>query len=268
MAMLAEGSRPGRGTFGASLTRSIDFVLASCKDSGLINVPENTDRGPMYGHGFASMFLAEVYGVAQRPALPDKLRRAIQLTVNSQNAEGGWRYEPRREDADISVTVCQVMALRAAKNAGIYIPSETMDRAVEYVKRCQNSDGGFSYTLNQPGDSRFPRSAAGVVALYSAGIYDSEEVQRGLEYLQRHTPQSTALSEQGYFLYGHYYAAQAMWHANGQRWANWYPLIRDFLGLRQRQDGAWLDPISPEYGTAMACLIMQMPNNYLPIFKR
>jgi hypothetical protein len=37
---------------------------------------------------------------------------------------------------------------------------------------------------------------------------------------------------------------------------------------RQSDDGSWSDSISVEYGTAMACLILQMPNNYLPIFQR
>jgi hypothetical protein len=268
MAMLAEGSTPGRGKFGGALTNCVDFILGSASDGGLINVPAFTDRGPMYGHGFATLFLAEVYGMAPQTAVRETLSRAVRLTINSQNAEGGWRYEPRRDDADISVTVCQVMALRAAKNAGIFIPSETIDRAVEYVKRCQNPDGGFTYMLTARGDSRFPRSAAGLVALYSAGIYDSEEIRRGLDYLVQNSPQATSLYEHGYFLYGHYYAIQAMWHAGGSRWTNWYSLIRDWLVARQRPDGAWEDPISPEYGVAMACLILQMPQNYLPIFQR
>ncbi|MGE0757888.1 MAG: prenyltransferase/squalene oxidase repeat-containing protein [Pirellulaceae bacterium] len=268
MAFLAEGSRPGRGPHAPIVSRCLDFVLNQATDSGLINFPEASERGTMYGHGFATLFLAEVYGVAQRPALREKLRRSVQLIVQCQNAEGGWRYEPRRDDADISVTVCQVMALRAAKNAGIYVPADTIDRAVSYVKRCQNPDGGFSYMLSQPGESRFPRSAAAVVALHSAGIYESDEGRRGLIYMASNSPQAVSLTEQGYFLYGHYYAAQAMWHEGGEGWAAWYPPIRDWLIARQRPDGAWPDPISPEYGTAMACLILQMPNNYLPIFQR
>ena len=32
-------------------------------------------------------------------------------------------------------------------------------------------------------------------------------------------------------------------------------------------DGSWPDPeVCPEFGTAMAGIILQMPNNYLPIF--
>src|SRR5437870_1452412 len=83
--------------------------------------------------------------------------------------DDGRRYQPKVSEADISVTICQVMALRAARNAGLYVPNETIDRCIDYVKRSQNADGGFMYMLTG-GPSRFPRSAAGVVALYSSGI--------------------------------------------------------------------------------------------------
>ncbi len=38
----------------------------------------------------------------------------------------------------------------------------------------------------------------------------------------------------------------------------------------QGEDGLWSQPDSygPAYGTAMALIILQIPNNYLPIFQR
>ena len=59
-----------------------------------------------------------------------------------------------------------------------------------------------------------------------------------------------------------------MWHAGGDHWKKWYPAVHDALVSRQRDDGAWTDSICNEYGTAMACIVLQMPNNYLPIFQR
>ncbi len=84
-----------------------------------------------------------------------------------------------RRDADLSVTICQINALRAARNAGLFVPKETVDACIRYVKRSQNPDGGFRYML-QGGASAFPRSAAGVVALQSAGEYDTKEVRDGV----------------------------------------------------------------------------------------
>ncbi|HVT29759.1 MAG TPA: prenyltransferase/squalene oxidase repeat-containing protein, partial [Lacipirellulaceae bacterium] len=184
MSWLASGSTPGRGPYGKDVGRASDFLLDHCAQSGFISVEGAMSHGPMYEHGFATLFLAEVYGMSPRDDLREKLSQAVNLIVRTQNAEGGWRYQPRREDADISVTICEMMALRAARNAGLKVSRETVDRCVDYVKRSQNADGGFRYMLT-PGPSAFPRSAAGVVALYSAGIYKGREVERGLAYLDQ-----------------------------------------------------------------------------------
>jgi hypothetical protein len=267
MAFMASGSTPGRGPFGRHVRACVDYLLACTMESGFIEAEGSSSHGPMYGHGFATLFLAEVYGMSLREDLREKLQRAVELIVGTQNPEGGWRYQPLPRDADISVTVCQVMALRAARNAGIHVPAETIDRSIDYVKRSQTADGGFMYMV-QGGQSAFPRSAAGVVALYSAGIYEGPEIEKGLEYINQFIPRGSAFNRESHFFYGHYYAVQAMWHAGGARWSTWYPAIRESLIARQRDDGSWMDSICPEYGTAMACLILQMPNNYLPIFQR
>ena len=268
LAFLSQGSTPGRGSYGQHTSRCIDFILSSSPESDFIVAAGGRSHGPMYGHGFATLVLAEVYGMSRRTDVRKRLARAVRLIIDTQNREGGWRYQPQREDADVSVTICQVMALRAARNAGIYVPHETVDHCTEYIKRCQNEDGGFRYMMT-PGPSEFARSAAGVVALYSAGIYDGNEVNNGLAYLMKHLPGGGRFGHSNHFFYGHYYAVQAMWHAGGDRWSQWYPAIRDTLLESQQDDGSWtLSSISPEYGTTMALIVLQMPNNYLPIFQR
>lgn len=267
LAFLASGSTPGRGEFGGQLNRCVSYTLRAADDSGFISVREAATHGPMYEHGFATLFLAEVYGMSAESAVRLKLEAAVKLICSTQNHEGGWRYQPKPSEADISVTICQVMALRAARNAGIYVPNETIDRCLDFVKQCQNADGGFMYLL-QGGESQFPRSAAGVVALYSAGVYEGNEIKKGLAYLEKHPPKLDDFQRGNHVMYGHYYAVQAMWQAGGEHWRKWYPAIQEALLRVQQAEGFWADFICPEYGTAMACLILQMPNNYLPIFQR
>jgi hypothetical protein len=245
----------------------VKYLLDNAQDSGYLNAPGSGSHGPMYGHGFATLFLAESYGMTDRSDIREKLSRAVHLIVNTQSTDGGWRYQPVRREADISVTICQVMALRAARNAGIHVPAETIDKTIEYVKKSQNADGGFMYMISG-GQSAFPRSAAGVVALYSAGIYEGPEVERGLGYVMDYLPQGGGFNRESHYFYGHYYAVQAMWVKGGNHWRRWYPAIRDELIGRQRSDGSWVDSICQEYGTAMAAIILQIPNNYLPIFQR
>ena len=280
MAFLGGGSTPGRGPYGDRVQRAVDYLLANSQPNGLIcETPRlQITQGPMYSHGFATLFLSECCGMSPRKELREKLGLAVKLIVDTQNNEGGWRYgaqiEPR---ADISVTVCQVIALRAAHNAGVSVPKTTFERAIEYVKQSRNPDGGFVYQLSNPHESAFPRSAAAVVALNSAGIYQTTAgtgaaiVTKGLDYLNRFRPESGVVQrEEQYFEYGHYYAVQAMWQAGGERWAKWYPAVRDELLRRQQpSDGSWPSgAFGAEYATAMCLLVLQTPENQLPIFQR
>ena len=267
LAFMADGNLPDRGRWAPRVRRLVDFLLSHVQPSGLIAA--TTSHGPMYGHGFATLLLAEVYGSSHRDDdVRDALTRAIDLIVQTQNDAGGWRYQPVPADADISVTICQVMALRSARNAGIGVPRETIDRAVSYVRRCQNEDGGFRYMLRD-GPGAWPRTAAGVATLHYAGIYEDEAIERGLDWLLTNATPGTGIARQSHWYYGQYYAVQAMHQAGGDRWSAWWPAARSTLIERQSMNGAWVDPhVGAAYGTAMALITLQLPEGLLPILQR
>tara|TARA_E500000318_G_scaffold5598_2_gene5841 strand:- start:168071 stop:169120 length:1050 start_codon:yes stop_codon:yes gene_type:complete len=272
LALMSDGHMPGRGELGDVVDRGVDFILSTSKESGLITSEAN--NGPMYGHGFATLFLGEVYGMtpggdnSRADRVHEALVKAVRLIEQTQNEEGGWRYNPVPYDADVSVTICQIMALRSARNAGIEVNAQVIDRAVEYVRLCQNPDGGFKYQLGS-GNSAWPRTAAGVASLFYAGIYEDDAIDNGLEYLNKNAlPGSTSPSRSHYF-YGQYYAVQAMYLAGGESWEIWWPAVRAELIAAQNDDGSWDDrSVGPPYGTAMALIVLQMPKRYLPIFQK
>lgn len=267
IAFMSDGNLPGRGEYGEQVQQALEFVLTNQQESGLLAA--DTSHGPMYGHGFATLYLAEIYGMnPQDRRVRDALVRAIELIVGTQNDEGGWRYNPVPYDADVSVTICQVMALRAARNAGISVPRETIDRAVEYIRACQNPDGGFKYMLHT-GGSAWPRTAAAVATLFYAGIYEDDAIDRGIEYLMRTAMPGSSHASQAHYYYGHYYAVQAMYLAGGESWQTWWPAVRREILNRQASNGGWLDHhAGGAYATAMSLIVLQMPKRYLPIFQK
>lgn len=267
LAYMADGNLPGRGEFGEEVAKALEFILAHSTETGLLT--GEPSHGPMYGHGFATLFLGEIYGMCpEDKRVRDALVRAIELIVGTQNEEGGWRYNPVPYDADVSVTICQVMALRSARNAGIKVPKQTIDRAVDYIRRCQNPDGGFKYMM-QAGGSAWPRSAAAVATLYYAGIYEDDAIERGLNYLMRNAMPGAGMAGQAHYYYGHYYAVQAMYMAGGERWGKWWPSARDEIIGRQSSNGGWLDNhTGGDDATAMSLIVLQMPKRYLPIFQK
>jgi len=267
LSLMSAGSLPGRGPYGLEVQRATDYIVRNAQRSGLLSA--DNAQGVMYSHGFATLFLAEVYGASESDEVREALARAVRLIQQSQNNEGGWRYMPVPADADISVTICQVMALRAARDAGIKIEKDTIEKAIQYVRRCQNADGGFSYQIGGGmGGSGFERSAAGVATLYYAGIFEGNDLKRGLDYVSRFRPGQAAPQSQsfGHYFYGQYYASQAMFLAGGVYWRDWYPAVRRELLSRQKPDGRWSGEVCDEYCTAIALIVLQMPNRYLPVF--
>ncbi|MEC7498228.1 MAG: prenyltransferase, partial [Planctomycetota bacterium] len=68
--------------------------------------------------------------------------------------------------------------------------------------------------------------------------------------------------------YSHYYAVLALWLGGVKRWDGCYREFREVLLPLQKVSGAWSDLLSETYATAMACIILQVPNNLLPILQR
>lgn len=263
LAFMAGGNVPGRGQYGKNVDKATDYILNHVRADGYISAGNSR----MYEHGFATLFLAEVYGMTGKPEIKSKLKQAVLLIERCQNAEGGWRYNPEPYDADISVTICQIMALRSARNAGIKVDKGVIDRGILYVKACQNGDGGFSYMARQNSGSGFARTAAGVCSLYYAGVYEDQAIQKGLDYL--YSTMGSNLGNSGHFHYAHYYAVQAMFQAGGKYWTKYYPMIRDQLVRSQQGDGSWSGgPTQGAYAAAMSCIILEVPYRYLPILQR
>jgi hypothetical protein len=276
-AFLAGGLKAGQGKYRANLTKAVEFILSQeNKDvPGFLHNGQAGVHGPMYGHGYAVLFLAEVHGTITDRKLKERVKaaldRAVRLTLTAQNKEGGWRYQPRPADADLTVTAGQLQALWAAKAAGADVPDETLAKGVKYVLSCQDEkEGGFHY-IRQVGLTGFARSAAAIVALHSGGVKKGDALKNGLDYLLKFRPDAANANkpELLHYYYGHYYAAQAMWTAGGTYAEKWYPAARTtLLKHPERQvlkDGAqccWVDrQICTHYATAMALIVLQTPHN-------
>jgi len=274
MAFMAAGQLPGEGEHGKTVTAAMQYLLDQIQPDGIIGKRE--DGQYMYGHGIATIALAELFGQTRSPAIQPKLERIVRVIVGSQNNDGGWRYRPIIRDADISVTVLQVVALRAAKNAGLDVPQKTIDNAVKYVKRCHDpKTGGFSY---QPGTGPgFARTAAAIYSLQVCGLYDDPLVRKGSDYLMRGMEKKNEHKE--WFTYGHFYAAPAHYMIGGEAWEKWYNSIKSILledVIVEKQTGlAHWEPrrdrgreVGPVFCTAVYTAILSIPYHYLPLYQR
>jgi prenyltransferase beta subunit len=268
LAFLGRGHVPGRGPYKLVIDRAVRHILATQNAKGLYQSP-NPSHGPMYEHAMATLAIIESYGFLPQPAVRQSAQQAIDLIAQSQSKLGGWRYQPTPTDDDLSVTVMQVVALRAAMNARLDVPQKTVDGALAYVKACAHPGGGFGYKpAGGPGPAR---SAAGVLSMQLLGAFDDPAVTKGLDYLAK--VDMNPASE--HFFYMAYYAMQAHFQAGGAYWARWHPKARKWLLENQTPEGYWPGFGDQKYNgqafcysTAMACMCLQVYMHYLPAYQR
>ena len=160
MSVLAHGDDPNAGPYATMVRRCVDYILSrQNKVSGYIG-------DSMYNHGFATLALAEAYGMVRDDRIGPALRKAVTLTLTAQkkNKTGGWRYSPESTDADSTVTGCQIVSLFAARNAGIPVPDEAFERGLKYMASCRDKKGAYGYTggsPRHPHGHRFPDAVPG-----------------------------------------------------------------------------------------------------------
>ena len=292
LAFLASGHTPDTPMHGKQVSAAIDYLLATGrqKENGYFG---NSKRHGMYNHAITVLALSEVIGMGvserQEKRLLAACQKGVKLLVAAQNAKkkssehaGGWRYHLTSDESDLSVTAWVVMALRAAQNAGIKVPKETIGRAIAYVKKLfDHRSGGFSY-LPRPRPT-FAMSSAGLLALQVCGVYEGREVSACSDWLMKHVDQwaATAWQTNIWFYYGAYYYAQASSQLGGEYAKKGEAVVKQLLladdaPAKQQPGGNW--PFSLRsgeerragnvYTTAMAILALSVEYKLLPIYQR
>jgi squalene cyclase len=256
VSMLAHGDDPNTGPFSQSIRRGLDYILKNMS-------PKTGYIGrSMYNHGFGTLALAEAYGAVDDARLGPALQQAVRLILNSQanNAFGAWRYSPESTDADTTVSGAQLVALFAARNAGIAVPEEAVQKALKFFASCQTPDGGFGYT--SAASPNAARTAIGCLVLALAKEKDSKSFKAAFAFLQK---APADFSYQQYFLY---YGSQAFFHASPQAWQAWNRKNIKTLGQSQNPDGGWEGQFGQTFATAASLLSLALNYRYLPIYER
>jgi hypothetical protein len=258
LAFLARGDDPEFGPYRLYVKRAMDFLLKQQnQETGYIG-------SSMYNHGFATLALAEAYGLTNDLRLGPALEKATMLIVSSQksNPKGGWRYSPDSQDADSTISGAQLVALFAARNAGIKVPEETIEKGKAFLLTCQDSKGGFGYT-NASG-ANLPRSAIGSLILSLAKDTTTDAYRSSVEFLK----ENAQFGDQGHKYYSLYYTSQAMFRASPSMWNSWN--FQNFKRLQstQKDNGSWNGNYGQTFVTSAALLSLALNYRYLPIYER
>jgi len=254
--MLAHGDDPNTGPYALTIKRGLDYILKQ------MNQTTGYIGRSMYNHGFATKALAEAYGEVEDDRLGPALEKAVRLIISSQarNPLFAWRYSPESVDADTTVSGAQLVALFAARNAGIAVPEEAIQKGIAFFLKCQTPEGGFGYT--SAASPNGARTAIGCLVLSLAKEKNSKPFERAFAFLK------TAPGDASYQQYFLYYAAQAFFHASPESWNDWNRKNVKTLGSTQNEDGSWDGQFGPTFSTAASLLSLALNYRYLPIFER
>jgi hypothetical protein len=307
-----EGSTLKEGKYSDQIRKAVDWFLAGNRQqaNGLLGDVRNPTESTryMYGQGFGTMFLASVYGEEedeeQRKKLEKTLKKAVEFICKGQTNKkhrkpegkeveiGGWGYVSAADGGNFdegSVTITAMQGLRAARNAGIPVPKESIQKATDYLEACTTPKGGVIYSyaggngaaLN--GQERPPLTAAAVACSFSAGQYKGDLAKKWIKYCKDNIP--VAKGRIAHDEYQNYYFAQFVYVLGEDRygdlfpnedknnWMTWskyreamYPYILD---QQDKNAGNWTGGyVGPVFATATNLTILQLEKGILPIYQR
>lgn len=273
MVMLASGEDPNFGIYSNHVRKALRNII------GHQNVSTGYIGQSMYHHGFAMLALAEAYGAVDERTLwtgSEPTRRSIgaalelavrtAITSQKQNPNGAWRYAPNAKDADTSVSGAVMVGLLAARNAGIEVPDEVIDKGIQYFVSMTSDGGQVGYSGGFGGfDESLARISIATLSYSVARRKDLKQFKATLAYLTRRLEGS---GQEHYAEYTRYYQAQALFQGDVEAWEKWNKQLVRQLKANQLPDGSIRGQFGPTVGTSMSLLALALNYKFLPIYER
>jgi hypothetical protein len=290
MVLLASGEDPNFGPYRQPIRRALR-VLLNEQDGAVGYIGGEGGRPSMYHHGFAMLALAEAYGVVDDRSLWTEagatagkgrgrsIGMALELavraavTANKKNPTGGWHYGPDMPSADTSVSGAVLMGLLAARNAGIEVPDETIDRAIKYYTSMTGGDGKVGYS-GGAGSGTEATTSIGVLVFSIARQQALPQYKQAAAYLEQASRGSPAAATRAAgprgngSSYEHYYRAQALFQCNVRAWEEWNNGFVKTLKATQAKDGSFSNSYGPEVDTPLTLLALAVNYKFLPVYER
>jgi hypothetical protein len=258
IAFMVKGDMPEQPPHGETMSKALDYLLKHSAEGrrGFMGTT-------MYEHAFATLALSEVWGMSGRDKdVRQAILSGVDVIIRSQGQNGAWTYNPSPSPSfgDISVTGAQLVALASAKEAGMFVPTETIDRAMKFIKFCHHKElGSFGY--KGPGVG-YARTALGLTSLIMCGQRDDPAVAAGLKWLQANADYKEPHGNQ---LYSRYYGGIALFQAGDEQFNAFYEPLCDKILKTQKNDGNFHGGAVSQQ---LSILILGTPYRFIPIYQR
>lgn len=141
-----------------------------------------------YAHPIYTRAIINAFEKMKLKELEQPVNKAVTMIIDGQNVNGGWAYSYGKgmvAHVDLSVSGWNFMALFQAQSFGIRVNglSESIRRAAEYVKKCQDKTGKFAYKIGSNGKPSL--TGMGALCLQYGGEEYKNTVEKGLDWINK-----------------------------------------------------------------------------------
>jgi hypothetical protein len=299
LAFTGAGHSDVEGTHSGAARRARQWLLSRQRvEDGGFGLAGDPLRNTFYEHSIATLALADLYLLTADESLRAPIQRAAHYLCKCQGEAGGWDYPqfypgdanwrpPTRND--LSISGWAVLALIAAREGGLAVPRENLDRAVRLLREQTRPDGEAVYATE--GIRAFHRGAS-MMAVSNLcrrllGEPGNSETQRLQHQRIADQPPDWKAANQliGSNMYYWYYGSLALLIGRDQpggedRWRQWNIALKKTLLPNQVQTGPRRGSFDPDgdywahngggrlYSTALCVLTLEIYYRYEPDFLR
>ena len=256
LAILGNGSTLRSGPHRDHLRRATKWLRDQQQASGLIGT--NVSHDFIYDHAIAACALCEVYGLSQYKALKSSAQKALDYLESHRNPYAVWRYQPRDNDNDTSVTSWCLIAYKSGEFFDLRVNQDAIRLGLTYLDQVTSSDGLCGYTKLGERSSRMPGKHATVFpvdkteTLTAAGLFcrfflgqNPKETEVMLASANRLVAKPPLWDQRAGTIdhYYWYYGTHAMYQMGGEYWKKWsqkmLPAVVDHQVRKGNGRGSW-----------------------------
>ena len=289
LALLGSGSTMRSGPYAKGIKYGVNWLRKQQDPStGLFGTKASHDF--IYDHAIATYAMCEAFGLSGYETLRPVAQNGINYLESHRNPYSVWRYQPRDNDNDTSVTGWCIMVYESGEFFKLTVNKEALKLCEQWLDQVSDPSGLHGYTKQGEMSARkgsehaakFPiekgeaMTAVGLFCRFFMGQNPKEKpiMKAAADRIMKKPP---VWDEKGGSIdhYYWYYATYALFQMGGSQWAEWQKKLEVAVVKNQHLDKAkknlygswdpkcaWGEDGGRVYSTATLVLTLQAMHRY------